>query len=443
MGKIELVVAWVSRVAAWMGRPTCAVIATIVMLWLISRLGRMLRRAADRIDVWMKNRGRGVAFRSVELLSVPAITQFASSAVGITRVALSLAVLYVWLVAVAWALDSSNRVFDIVVRPLVSAIETFWNAAVAFIPNLLSLVVVFVIARFAARTVQIISTAIEEERLHVASIEPALAAPMRRLLTIVVWLFALVIAVPYLPGSDSKAFQGVSLVVGVLLSLGSSSVVSNLLSGLVLTYTRVYQVGDRIKISDVLGDVVTLGTFTTRVRTIRDEEIVIPNAVVLNGAVTNFSAYARDSGVQVHTQVTIGYDQPWRTVHRLLIQAALATEGIRRLPEPYVLQRALDDFYVRYEICAYTNRPNALHLIEARLCEAIQDNFFREGVEICSPHYESFRDGNRPQIPDEMRGPNARPAPSERRATEDRAGRSVPPHGHHGAIAGTEGAGDL
>lgn len=411
MSKLELVVAWVTRVASWIGRPACAVIATILMLWLIGRLGRLLRRAADRIDARMKARGRGMAFRSVELLSAQAITEFARSAVGIVRVALSLAVLYVWLVAVAWAVDRSNRVFDIVVRPLVSALETFWDAGVAFVPNLLTLVVIAAIAGFAARTVQVISVAIEDKRLHFASIDPALAAPMRRLLTIGIWLFALVMAVPYLPGSDSKAFQGVSLVVGVLLSLGSSSVVSNLLSGLVVTYTRVYHVGDRIKINDVLGDVVTLGTFTTRIRTIKDEEIVIPNSVVLGGAVKNFSTYARDTGVQVYTQVTIGYDTPWRTVHRLLIQAALATEGVRRSPEPYVLQRALDDFYVRYEICAFTDQPSALHLIEARLCQAIQDEFFREGVEICSPHYNSYRDGNKTTIPDEMRGP-LRPVPN-------------------------------
>ena len=405
MHKIELVVAWITRVAGWVGRPACAVIATILMLWLVGRLGRLLRRAADRIDARMKVRGRGVAFRSVELLSAQAITQFARSGVGITRVALSLAVFYMWLVAVAWAVDSSNRVFDFFVRPLVSAIETFWNAGVAFVPNLLTLLVIAAIARFAARAVDVISAAIEDKRLQIAAIEPALAAPMRRLLTIGIWLFALVMAVPYLPGSDSKAFQGVSLVVGVLLSLGSSSVISNLLSGLVLTYTRVYQVGDRIKANDVLGDVVTLGAFTTRVRTIKDEEVVIPNAVVLGGAVKNYSAYARDPGVQVNTQITIGYDAPWRTVHRLLVQAALATEGVRPSPEPYVLQRALDDFYVRYEICAFTDQPNALHLIEARLCQAIQDEFFREGVEICSPHYRSFRDGNGTTIPAETQSP--------------------------------------
>ncbi|APR77750.1 Mechanosensitive ion channel family protein [Minicystis rosea] len=421
MSKIELVVAWVTRIAAWMGRPICAVIATVLMLWIMSRLGRMLGRAADRIDVWMKGRGRGVAFRSVELLSVQSISQFSRSTVGIVRVALSLTVFYVWLVAVAWALDRSNRVFDFIVRPLVSAFEAFWNATVAFIPNLLTLVVIVVIARFATRTIDVISAAIEDQRLQLASLEPSLAAPVRRLGTIAVWLFALVMAVPYLPGSESKAFQGVSLVVGVLLSLGSSSVVSNLLSGLVLTYTRVYQVGDRIKLSDVIGDVVTLGTFTTRVRTIKDEEIVIPNAVVLNGAVTNFSAYAHDRGVQVHTQVTIGYETPWRTVHRLLIQAALATDGVRRVPEPYVLQRALDDFYVRYEVCAFTNRANTMHIVEAQMNQAIQDEFFREGVEICSPHYESFRDGNKPAIPNEMRGP----APS-----------SHAPHAVHGRMEG-------
>jgi small-conductance mechanosensitive channel len=391
-------------IVAWVGRGLGAIVATIFVIWLIGRMGRILRNAADRIEARLRKRGRGLSFRSVEVLSADAIIQFARSAVGITRVTLSFTAFYLWIVAVAGTLDRSHRVFDVVVKPLVTAVSGFWSATVAFVPNLLTLMVIVVAARFATRAVDTLSTAVEEERLHITGIDAALAAPTRRLVTIGIWLLALVMAVPYLPGSDSRAFQGIAIMMGVLLSLGSSSVVGNLLSGLVLTYTRAYRVGDRVRINEVVGDVVSLGAFTTRLRTIKDEEVVIPNAIVQSGVVQNFSKYSLNTGVQVHTQVTIGYEVPWRTVHRLLVSAARATDGVREAPEPYVLQRALDDFYVRYEICAFTDQAQSLHLTEGKLCQAIQDAFFREGVEICSPHYHSFRDGSRAAIPDEMRG---------------------------------------
>lgn len=158
-----------------------------------------------------------------------------------------------------------------------------------------------------------------------------------------------------------------------------------------------------MKIGDTLGDVTALGAFVTHVRTIKDEDVVIPNAVVQSAAIMNFSRYAGETGVQVHTQVTIGYDTPWRTVHRLLVAAAGMVDGIQLHPEAYVLQKSLDDFYVRYELCAFSDRPNELHLVEARLNQAVQDTFFREGVEICSPHFNNFRDGNASTVPAEMR----------------------------------------
>lgn len=387
--------------AAWLGRAVGALVATILLVFLLGRLGAILAAVVARIEARMQTRGRGLGYRSVEVLSADAIVQLVKSAVGAVRVVASLAAIYLWVVAVAWALDKGGHVFPLVVAPFVGAVSAVGTAFVGFIPNLIFLVVIVFVARFAARTVGLFSDAIAEGRIHLASLDRDLATPTRRLATMLIWVLALVVAVPYLPGSDSRAFQGVALIFGVLVSLGSSSVVSNLLSGLVLTYTRAYRVGDRVRIGDVIGDVVGLGAFTTRVRTLKDEEVSIPNAVVQSGTVYNYTRYARERGVQVHTQVTIGYDTSWRTVHRLLITAAKKTPGLEENPEPYVLQRGLDDFYVRYEINAWCRRPNELHLVEARLCQQIQDEFFREGVEIMSPHYEAHRDGARRAIPDE------------------------------------------
>lgn len=390
------------KLVTWLIRGAGALVATILVVWLLGRLGAILNAIVVRIEDRMRARGRGLGYRSVEVLSVDAILQLVRSAVGAVRVVASIAAIYLWILAVAWALDKGGRVFPLVVAPFLSALTAVGSAAVGFIPNLIFLLVIITVARFAGRTVGLFADAVSEGRIQLPGLDPDLATPTRRLVTLLIWVIALVMAVPYLPGSDSRAFQGVAVIFGVLVSLGSSSVVSNLLSGLVLTYTRAYRVGDRVKIGEVVGDVVGLGTFTTRIRTIKNEEVSIPNAVVQGGNVTNFSRYARDgAGVQVHAEVTIGYDTAWRKVHTLLILAAKNTPGLKATPEPYVLQRALDDFYVRYEVSAYCDRPNELHLIESRLREQIQDEFFAENVEICSPHFETQRENSEPAIPKE------------------------------------------
>ncbi|MEO6577181.1 MAG: mechanosensitive ion channel domain-containing protein, partial [Polyangiaceae bacterium] len=240
--------------------------------------------------------------------------------------------------------------------------------------------------RLSSRVVAILTEAVGEQRLHFDWLPAELAVPTRRLATILVWGTALVMAAPYLPGSDSKAFIGICIMLGILVSLGSTSVTSNLLSGLVLTYARTYSKGDWVEIGDVVGDVVNLGPFTTRIRTIKDEEVIIPNAVVQAGSVRNFTRYAAGHGVQIHTEVTAGYDVPWRTMQRVLLEAAKATEGARSNPAPYVLARALDEHSVRYELYAYCDVPRELHLVEARMLQAILDTCAKEGVDIRAPH---------------------------------------------------------
>ena len=223
---------------------------------------------------------------------------------------------------------------------------------------------------------------------------------------------------PYIPGSRSPAFQGVTLLVGFLVSFASSSSLSNIIAGTILTYTRAFRIGDRVQIGDTVGDVVGSSLLVTDLRTIKNVVVAIPNALVLGGPVINYSRMARTAGLILNTSVTIGYDAPWRTVHGLLIAAAGATPGIEPSPEPFVLQTALNDFYVSYEINAYTRRPNDMHLIYADLHANIQDRFNEAGVEIMSPHYRSLRDGNTVTIPEGQRpegyeAPGFRIAPLE------------------------------
>jgi small-conductance mechanosensitive channel len=203
----------------------------------------------------------------------------------------------------------------------------------------------------------------------------------------------LVVIFPYLPGSSSPAFQGVSVFLGILLSLGSSSATSNLVAGLVITYMRPFKVGDRVKIGEVTGDVIEKTMLVTRIKTIKNEDVTVPNSMVLSSSTVNYSARTKtnEPGLILHYTVTIGYDVPWKKVYSLLTNAALATVHIEKEPTPFVLQTALDDFSICYQINAYTLQANLQASIYSNLLENIQDVFNEAGIEILSPHYNVIR----------------------------------------------------
>lgn len=276
-------------VAIWMGRILLAVLTTFLLIWMLRRVGDGLTASVEWIEARLERRGRGIAVRSVEVLSADAISGFVRSLVGTMRVLAMLALLYGWLLVVAWALDASHKVFDIVVTPLVTALSTVGYAVLGFIPNLAMLVVIVTLARFASRVVGVLGNAVAERRLVVKWLDPELVTLTRRIATILIWVTALVMVAPYLPGSDSRAFLGITIMLGILVSFGSTSVTSNLLAGLVLVYARAYRVGDRVRIGDVVGDVTFIGVFTMRIRTLDHEEVIVPNALVQSGPIWNYT----------------------------------------------------------------------------------------------------------------------------------------------------------
>jgi len=235
---------------------------------------------------------------------------------------------------------------------------------------------------------------------------PDWADPTEKLIRAFVLISALVVTFPYLPGAKSDAFRGISIFVGILLSLGSTSAVANAIAGIILTYMRSYLVGDWVQVGDTTGEVVEKTVLVTRILTPKSEIVTIPNATVMNGSVKNFSTEAKKEGVIFHTTVTIGYDAPWKTVHELLVSAALDTTNVLKQPAPFVLQSALNDFFVAYELNAYTNVPKEMLNIFSDLHQHIQDRFNEAGVEICSPHFSALRDGNSITTPSEYLKPD-------------------------------------
>ncbi len=242
---------------------------------------------------------------------------------------------------------------------------------------------------------------IEEQRISISGFYPEWASPTFTISRFLVIAFLVIVAFPYLPGKDSPAFQAVSIFFGVLLSLGSTGAVSNIIAGIVLTYMRAFKIGDTVRIADTNGDVVEKTMFVTRIRTVKNVEVAVPNAMVLNDHIINYSALAEKEGLILHSKVTIGYDAPWQLVHELLKQAATETESLLKTPEPFVLQTSLDDYYVEYEINAYTNKPREMSRTYNELHRNIQDKFHEAGVEIASPGLMAYRDGSKPNIPDD------------------------------------------
>lgn len=292
--------------------------------------------------------------------------------------------------------DWADTLFNLIWSPFKKVLLTIWN----YLPNLFSILVIVLVMRYVIKLVKYIFNEIETEKLNLPGFHADWAQTTFSLVKFLLVVFSLILVFPYLPGSDSEVFKGVSVFLGVLVSFGSSSVITNTMAGLVLTYMRPFKIGDRIKIGDITGEVVEKTLLVTRLITIKNEVITIPNSTILSGNTINYSSETETKGLILYSSVTIGYDVPWRDMHAALIEAANRCELILQEPAPFVLQTSLDDFYVSYQINAYVKDAGKQALIYSELHQNIQDVCAERGIEIMSPHYRAERDGNKVTIPD-------------------------------------------
>jgi small-conductance mechanosensitive channel len=332
--------------------------------------------------------------QSFELLNSKRIIAFATWAAQTLRFFLTLLAFYIYIPLVLsffpWTERWSPKLFGFVVTPFI----TFFGVVIDYVPNLFFIIVIWLITRYLLKVTRFIFLEVEQGNLKFDGFYKEWADPTYKLVRVIFIAFAFVMAFPYLPGSHSPAFQGVSVFLGILLSLGSSSAIGNTVAGIVLTYMRPFKIGDRVKIADTTGDVIEKTLLVTRIKSIKHVEITIPNSMVLGSHMINYSAAAYEQGLILNTTVTIGYDASWKQVHELLIAAAQKTKLIDTERKNFVLQTALNDFFVSYELNAYTKFPNEMAQIYSDLHQNIQDCFNDAGVEIMSPHYSSLRDGN-------------------------------------------------
>ena len=378
-----------------------ALVDTVILIVFLVAFYKLFPKLYEKLRAWRGTYIPSIKIQRVEVVSADQIVSALISFAKGLRVVATLLLLYVWATAglgiFPWTRGISALLFDAVLTTL----KAIGQAFTTYVPNVISIIVIVFVTRYITKLIALVFTGIERGAIAFPGYRREWSQPTYKIVRFLVFVFAAIAIFPYIPGSQSDAFRGVSVFLGVLITFGSAGAVSNIVAGVVLTYMHPFRDGDRVKIADTTGDVVERTLLVTRIRTIKNVDVSIPNSIVLGSHLINFSSVAKEQGLILHTSVTIGYDAPWKTVHELLISAAKMTTDILKTPEPFVLQTSLDDFYVTYEINAYTDQANKMAVIYAELHQNIQDKFNEAGVEIMSPHYGQIRDGNKTTIPDQ------------------------------------------
>ncbi len=377
-----------------------------LIIWLVIwGIGKVLRK----LETYSVGHLKGITIQQSEILAGARIARLLATALQLLRVVVVFSLAYLLLAAEFSYFPYTREHSQALLAYMTAPLGYVSHGLISYLPNVAFIAVIAIVMTFVLRFVRFLAAEVERGNIRLRGFYPEWVQPTYKIIRLLLYAFAVVLVFPYLPGSQSPAFKGVTLFLGVLFSLGSTSVVSNVVAGTLLIYTRGFRMGDWVKIGDNMGEVLSQSLLATHLRTVKNEEITIPSSVVLSSYITNYSRMAAAEGLILHTSVTIGYDAPWRTIHQLLIDAAKKTKYIKSAPQPFVLQNALDDSYVEYMINAYTDRPIEMVNIYSELHANIQDCFYAAGVEIMSPVYSALRDGNRTAIPSEYLPADYRP----------------------------------
>ena len=377
-----------------------------LLVWLVVIGSRWLLRRLQRPEAPLI---KGIKIQNSEILAGERLASILVGLVRLLRVIILFVITAVFLGTefkfFPWTRIHGRQLLEYVLAP----VRFVGIAVLNYLPKLFYIVVIVALMYYVMKFVRMLAREFERGNIRIRGFYPEWIQPTYRIIRFLLIAFTVVLIYPFLPGENSPAFKGVGIFLGVLFSLGSTSAVANVVAGIMLTYTRGFRTGDWVKIGDNIGEIISQNLLATHLQTFQKEEVVIPNSVVLTSHVVNYSLVGQTEGVLLHTSATIGYDTPWRTVHQLMIQAALKTPDILPDPAPFVLQKALDDSYVQYEINAYTRNPHAMFITYSNLHANIQDCFYAAGVEIMSPVYSALRDGNKVAIPAEFLPKDYRP----------------------------------
>jgi small-conductance mechanosensitive channel len=366
-----------------------AVAIVIVQALLIRLVWFLFKKLQHKLALYGQSHFKPLTIKRYRLLDTSQLLNMASFLLRIVQLVAIILQLYLTLPLVFSLFEPTKHLastlFGYILNPLRS---TFWTI-IRYIPNLITILIIIVISRYTLRTIKFFSTQIERGKLVIPGFYPDWAEPTFNVLRVLIYAFTIIVIYPSLPNSDSAVFQGVSVFVGLIFSLGSSSIIGNLVAGIVITYMRPFTIGDRIKLNDVTGFVVEKSATVTRLRTHKNEFVTFPNMMILTSSITNynFSANEKEEGLILHADVTMGYGVPWPKVHEILLTAAAKTKNVLKNPKPYVLQTALNDYYACYEINFYVKAVDKVPRIYSNLYENLQDGFKAANIDLTAPSY--------------------------------------------------------
>ncbi|MGH8863651.1 MAG: mechanosensitive ion channel family protein, partial [Burkholderiales bacterium] len=362
-------------------------IATAILAALITLVPWLTRKLETPLERRYQRRIKSLSIQSFQVVRSDQIRKLFHKLIRIVCVTSIFVVSYFYLQYVLgllpWTRGVSNQLLSYVVNPL----RHMGSGMAAALPDLIILAIIVFVTRYLLTLTQSFFRAIGRGDIAFSGFDRDLADPTYKLVRLGAIIFAVVVAYPYVPGSGTEAFKGVSIFIGILFSLGSSSAISNFIAGYLITYRRAFKVGDRVKIGNTIGDVTASRMQVTHLKTVKNEEVIIPNSTILNTEVVNYSALARDEGLILHTTVGIGYETPWRQVEAMLLLAAERTPGLGRETPPFVLQKALRDFAVTYEINVYCKNAQTMQEVYTALHRNMLDVFNEYGVQIMTPAY--------------------------------------------------------
>lgn len=395
--------AWLKKMFAGASTITADILlalgATLVFLLVALLANKFFKGIYKKIHDWKDIKIHALKIQEYQILSAGHFTYILIKAAKLISLLTISVFFYIYIMVVLRILPWTRPVYNEIVTVITKSLMHVGTSILSYLPNIALLTLITLTAYYLNGFFYLIFTAVGKGRITVKGFYQDWAYPTYQIVRFFIIAFAFAVAFPYLPGSQSPAFRGISIFLGALFTLGSTSAISNVIAGIILTYMRPFKPGDRVKIADTVGDVLEKSLLVTRISTIKNIEVTIPNSLILTHHVLNYSTSSKEVGLIVNTSVTIGYNVDWRKVNELLISAARTTELISEEPPPFVLQLSLDNYSVKYELNAYTEHPMSMAQIYSDLHRNIQDVFAHAGVEIMSPAYTSYRDGATSTVP--------------------------------------------
>jgi small-conductance mechanosensitive channel len=369
-----------------LGVAAAIVVVQILLIWLVHLLFRKLDK---RIRINEKGRIKGLVIHKITILSANHIMEAVSMAVRIAKWVVNIFQLFLTVPIVFSIFPQTEwiatTIFGYILRPL----KDIGLGILHYIPNVFTIAITLAVVHYLQKTLRFFTGLLTKGKLKIHGFYPEWAMPTYNIIRVLLIAFTIAIIFPYLPGSDSKIFQGVSVLLGIIFSLGSSNAIGNLVAGIVITYMRPFKLGDFVQIQDKRGFVVQKTLMVTRIKTTKNEYITYPNITILQSSITNFETSTDEDseGLILNAEITFNYATPWRTVHEILIQAAMQTRYVESSPAPRVLQTALDDYYARNQINCYTKHAECMPRIYSELFQNLQDGFAAHGLDMTAPQY--------------------------------------------------------